>query len=68
MIKHVCIRTEAAHGDNQLYVAGKNQPENGDREMYGTFFDDIEDAQDLCKRMRARWPKEKFEVFSLVQR
>ena len=66
MIKHVCIRTEA-HGDVEMYVAGKDQPEGGGRGL-GTFFDTIEDAQDLQRRMKDRWPNEKFEVFSLVKR
>lgn len=68
MIKHVCVRTEAPGGDtSDMYVAGKDQPEGGGRGL-GTFFDNIEDALDLKKRMSKEWPAEKFEVFSLVKR
>lgn len=66
MIKHVCIRTTSA-GDDTMYVTSKDQPEGGGIN-YGTFFDTIEDAQDLQKKMSKRWPTETFEVFSVIKR
>lgn len=66
-MKYVCLRTHEAGGAESPYVCHVNQLK-GESRQYGSFFDHIDDANDLRDKMRRKFPKEKFETFTLLPR